>query len=81
MTLALRPFPNPLALLGRRNAVPSLEHALVERKGGAATTAATSPCALRLRAEAVAPAIISNSPQIDNPCNPTPIRVEITRWT
>jgi len=72
--------------LGRRDIVPNVNWFMrvpVAADGGAAIAAAVSPpgCQVALRAEMDALAVISNCPQINNPCNgfkPTPIRVEIT---
>jgi hypothetical protein len=55
----------------------------VESSGVAAIAQGVSPpgCQVALRAEMDALAVISNCPQINNPCNgynPTPIRVQIT---
>jgi urea carboxylase-associated protein 1 len=71
--------------LGRRDIVPNVNWFMrvpVERDGGAAIALGVSPpgCTVALRAEVDALAVISNCPQINNPCNnfkPTPIRVEI----
>jgi uncharacterized protein len=72
--------------LGRRDVVPNINWFMrvpVASDGGAAIASAVSPpgCQVALRAEMDALAVISNCPQINNPCNgfnPTPIRVEIT---
>ena len=72
--------------LGRRDIVPNINWFMrvpVERNGGAAVALGVSPpgCQVALRAEMDALAVISNCPQINNPCNnfkPTPIRVQIT---
>ena len=72
--------------LGRRDIVPNINWFMrvpVERDGGAAIALGVSPpgCQVALRAEMEALAVISNCPQINNPCNnfkPTPIRVQIT---
>jgi uncharacterized protein YcgI (DUF1989 family) len=55
----------------------------VTAEGGAAIASGVSPpgCQVALRAEMDALAVISNCPQVNNPCNgykPTPIKVEIT---
>ena len=55
----------------------------VTADGSAAVALGVSPpgCQVALRAEMDAIAVISNCPQINNPCNnfnPTPIRVQIT---
>ena len=71
--------------LGRRDIVPNVNWFMrvpVERGGGAAVALGVSPpgCQVALRAEMDALAVISNCPQINNPCNnfkPTPIRVKI----
>jgi uncharacterized protein len=72
--------------LGRRDIVPNINWFMrvpVERDGGAAVALGVSPpgCQVALRAEMDALAVISNCPQVNNPCNnfkPTPIRVQIT---
>lgn len=72
--------------LGRRDIVPNINWFMrvpVERDGGAAVALGVSPpgCQVALRADMDALAVISNCPQINNPCNnfkPTPIRVQIT---
>jgi urea carboxylase-associated protein 1 len=72
--------------LGRRDIVPNINWFMrvpVERDGGAAIALGVSPpgCEVALRAEMDALAVISNCPQINNPCNgfnPTPVRVRIT---
>jgi uncharacterized protein len=71
--------------LGRRDIVPNINWFMrvpVEPDGGAAVALGVSPpgCQVALRAEMDALAVISNCPQINNPCNnfkPTPIRVQI----
>ncbi|WP_149537698.1 DUF1989 domain-containing protein [Siccirubricoccus phaeus] len=71
--------------LGRRDIVPNVNFFMrvpVERDGGSAIALGVSPpgCQVALRAEMDALAVISNCPQINNPCNdynPTPIRVQI----
>jgi uncharacterized protein len=72
--------------LGRRDIVPNINwfmRVLVGGDGGASIALGVSPagCQVALRAEMDALAVISNCPQINNPCNnfkPTPIRVEIS---
>ena len=72
--------------LGRRDIVPNINWFMrvpVGTDGGAAVALGVSPpgCQVALRAEMDALAVISNCPQINNPCNnfkPTPIRVEIS---
>lgn len=72
--------------LGRKDIVPNINWFMrvpVTEAGGAAIALGVSPpgCQVALRAEMDALAVISNCPQINNPCNgfkPTPIRVEIT---
>jgi urea carboxylase-associated protein 1 len=72
--------------LGRKDIVPNINWFMrvpVAAEGGAAIALGVSPpgCQVALRAEMDALAVISNCPQINNPCNgfkPTPIRVEIT---
>ena len=72
--------------LGRRDIVPNVNFFMrvpVDPDGGAAIALGVSPpgCRVVLRAEMDALAIISNCPQVNNPCNgfkPTPIRVEIS---
>ena len=72
--------------LGRRDIVPNINWFMrvpVGAEGGAAIASGVSPpgCQVALRAEMDALAVISNCPQVNNPCNnfnPTPIRVEIT---
>ena len=72
--------------LGRRDIVPNINWFMrvpVEQDGGAAVALGVSPpgCQVALRAEMDALAVISNCPQVNNPCNnfkPTPIRVQIT---
>ncbi|MCO6415306.1 DUF1989 domain-containing protein [Siccirubricoccus sp. KC 17139] len=71
--------------LGRRDIVPNVSFFMrvpADRDGGAAIALGVSPpgCQVALRAEMDALAVISNCPQINNPCNgynPTPIRVQI----
>jgi urea carboxylase-associated protein 1 len=71
--------------LGRRDIVPNINWFMrvpVEHDGGAAIALGVSApgCTVALRAEMDALAVISNCPQINNPCNnfkPTPIRVQI----
>ena len=72
--------------LGRKDIVPNINWFMrvpVTAEGGAAIASGVSPpgCQVALRAEMDALAVISNCPQVNNPCNgfkPTPIRVEIT---
>ena len=72
--------------LGRKDIVPNINWFMrvpVAPDGGAAVALGVSPpgCQVALRAEMDALAVISNCPQVNNPCNgfkPTPIRVEIT---
>ena len=72
--------------LGRKDIVPNVNWFMrvpVTEEGGAAIGLGVSPpgCQVALRAEMDALAVISNCPQVNNPCNgfkPTPIRVEIT---
>jgi hypothetical protein len=72
--------------LGRRDIVPNVNFFMrvpVTADGGAAVALGVSPagCQVALRAEMDALAVISNCPQVNNPCNnfnPTPIRVQIT---
>jgi uncharacterized protein len=71
--------------LGRKDIVPNINWFMrvpVGGDGGASIALGVSPpgCQVALRAEMDALAVISNCPQINNPCNnfkPTPIRVEI----
>jgi urea carboxylase-associated protein 1 len=71
--------------LGRKDIVPNINWFMrvpVTVAGHAAIAPGVSPpgCQVVLRAEMAALAVISNCPQINNPCNgfkPTPIRVEI----
>jgi hypothetical protein len=71
--------------LGRRDIVPNINWFMrvpVAADGGTAIAAAISRpgCQVALRADMDALAVISNCPQINNPCNgfnPTPIRIEI----
>ena len=72
--------------LGRKDIVPNINWFMrvpVAADGGAAVVLGVSPpgCQVVLRADMDALAVISNCPQINNPCNgfkPTQIRVEIT---
>ena len=72
--------------LGRRDIVPNINWFMrvpVGSDGGAAIAPGVSPpgCQVALRAEMDALAVISNCPQVNNPCNgfkPTPIRVQIS---
>ncbi len=72
--------------LGRRDIVPNINWFMrvpVGTDGGAAVALGVSPpgCQGALRAEMDALAVISNCPQVNNPCNnfkPTPIRVQIS---
>jgi len=72
--------------LGRKDIVPNINWFMrvpVMTDGGAAIAQGISPpgCQVALWAEMDALAVISNCPQVNNPCNnfnPTPIRVEIT---
>ena len=72
--------------LGRKDIVPNINWFMrvpVTTEGGAAIALGVSPpgCQVALRAEMDALAVISNCPQVNNPCNgfkPTPIKVEIT---
>ncbi len=72
--------------LGRRDIVPNVNFFMrvpVDANGSAAIAHGVSPpgCEVALRAEMDALAVISNCPQVNNPCNghnPTPIRVQIT---
>ncbi len=72
--------------LGRRDIVPNINWFMrvpVERDGGATVALGVSlpGCQVALRAEMDALAVISNCPQVNNPCNnfnPTPILVQIT---
>lgn len=72
--------------LGRRDIVPNVNWFMrvpIEQGGEAAIAPGVSPpgCQVALRAEMAALAVISNCPQVNNPCNayrPTPIRVQIT---
>ena len=74
--------------LGRRDIVPNVNFFMrvpVNPDGGAAVALGVSPpgCQVALRAEMDSIAIISNCPQVNNPCNnfnPTPIRVQISDW-
>jgi urea carboxylase-associated protein 1 len=71
--------------LGRRDIVPNVNFFMrvpVTADGGAAVALGVSPpgCQVALRAEMDAIVVLSNCPQINNPCNnynPTPIRVQI----
>jgi urea carboxylase-associated protein 1 len=72
--------------LGRKDIVPNINWFMrvpVATDGAAAVALGVSPagCQVTLRADMDALAVISNCPQINNPCNgfkPTPIRVEIS---
>jgi len=72
--------------LGRKDIVPNINWFMrvpVTPEGGAAIASGVSlpGCQVALRAEMDALAVISNCPQVNNPCNgfkPTLIRVEIT---
>jgi uncharacterized protein len=72
--------------LGRKDIVPNVNWFMrvpVAADGAAAVALGVSApgCQVALRADMDALAVISNCPQINNPCNgfkPTPIRVEIT---
>ncbi len=72
--------------LGRRDIVPNINWFMrvpVAADGGAAVALGVSPpgCQVALRADMDALAVISNCPQVNNPCNgfkPTPIRVEVS---
>ena len=72
--------------LGRRDIVPNVNWFMrVPIEGNGAATIAlgvSSPgCRVALRAEMDALAVISNCPQVNNPCNnfnPTPIRIQIS---
>ncbi|WP_082012508.1 DUF1989 domain-containing protein [Belnapia sp. F-4-1] len=72
--------------LGRRDVVPNVNFFMrvpVDTTGSAAIAHGVSPagCEVALRAEVDALAVISNCPQVNNPCNgynPTPIRVQVT---
>ena len=69
--------------LGRRDIVPNVNFFMrvpVTADGSAAVALGVSPpgCQIALRAEMDALAVISNCPQINNPCNgfnPTPVRM------
>jgi len=71
--------------LGRRDIVPNVNLFMrvpIEGNGRAAIALGVSPpgCQVALRADMDALAVISNCPQINNPCNnfkPTPIRVQV----
>lgn len=71
--------------LGRRDIVPNVNFFMrvpVERDGRVGIAPGVSPpgCQVALRAEMDALAVISNCPQVNNPCNgynPTSVRVEI----
>src|SRR6185295_2997673 len=71
--------------LGRKEIVPNVNFFMrvpVEANGSAAIATGVSPpgCQVALRAEMDVLAVISNCPQVNNPCNgfkPTPIEVEI----
>lgn len=72
--------------LGRRDIVPNVNWFMrvpVDPDGKAAIAFGVSPpgCQVALRAEMDALAVISNCPQVNNPCNgfkPTPIRVQVS---
>jgi len=72
--------------LGRKDIVPNINWFMrvpVAADGGAAVVLGVSPpgCQVVLRADMDALAVISNCPQINNPCNgfhPTPVRVAVT---
>ena len=72
--------------LGRKDIVPNINWFMrvpVTRRRRRGDCPGVSPpgCQVALRAEMDALAVISNCPQVNNPCNgfkPTPIRVEIT---
>ncbi len=72
--------------LGRRDIVPNVNFFMrvpVDANGSAAIAHGVSPagCEVALRAEMDALAVISNCPQVNNPCNgynPTSIRVQVT---
>ena len=72
--------------LGRKDIVPNVNWFMrvpVGTDGAAAVALGVSPpgCQVALRAEMDALAVISNCPQVNNPCNnfnPTPIRVQIS---
>ena len=72
--------------LGRKDIVPNLNWFMrvpVAADGGAAVVLGVSPpgCQVVLRADMDALAVISNCPQINNPCNgfdPTPVRMVVT---
>jgi uncharacterized protein len=72
--------------LGRKDIVPNVNWFMripVTAQGSAVIASGVSPpgSQVALRAEMDALAVISNCPQVNNPCNgfkPTPIRVEIT---
>ncbi len=71
--------------LGRRDIVPNINWFMrvpVNADGSAAIALGVSPpgCQVALRAEMDALVVISNCPQVNNPCNnfnPTPVRVQI----
>lgn len=71
--------------MGRRDIVPNINWFMrvpVTTDGSAAIALGVSPpgCQVALRAEMNALVVISNCPQVNNPCNnfnPTPIRVQI----
>ena len=73
--------------LGRKDIVPNINWFMrvpVAADGGAAVVLGVSPpgCQVVLRADMDALAVISNCPQINNPCNgfdPTPVRMVISR--
>jgi uncharacterized protein len=72
--------------LGRKDIVPNINWFMrvpVAADGGAAVALGVSApgCQVALRADMDALAVISNCPQVNNPCNgfkPTPIRVQIS---
>lgn len=72
--------------MGRRDVVPNVNFFMavpVERSGGAAIARGKSKPGsfVELRAEMKALAVVSNCPQIHNPCNdfnPTPIRIVVS---
>jgi urea carboxylase-associated protein 1 len=72
--------------LGRRDIVPNVNFFMrvpVLPTGSAAIAEGVSPpgCVVALRAEMDALVVISNCPQVNNPCNgynPTPIQIQIT---
>ena len=72
--------------LGRKDIVPNINWFMrvpVAADGGAAVVLGVSPpgCQVVLRADMDALAVISNCPQINNPCNgfdPTPVRMVVS---